>query len=262
MDHVTAIRTAADRFAAVLSTTAPDAAVPTCPDWTAADLAWHLTDVHLFWAGILGDNARTPDDVEAVDNAKPARPDTLAGILDLRADATDALTTQLAALDDAEPRWTWWDADQTVGFTRRMQVCEATMHRVDAELTSGGQAGPIDADVATLCVEHCLDVMWGWIPAWGTSEPLAVAAFEATDTGQGWLVEIGHWTGTGPESGDAFDWPYARRAGDVAGDPTATVRGSLTDLALWSWVRGGDVEVSGSADAVAAIEKLHAHGIQ
>lgn len=53
-------------------------------------------------------------------------------------------------------------ADQTVGFTRRMQTYEATMHRVDAELTAGLPVGPIAPDVAASAVDHAIDVMWGW----------------------------------------------------------------------------------------------------
>jgi len=261
MDHVNAIRTAADRFSAVLAGADPTATVPTCPDWDAAELAWHLTEVHLFWAGILADNARTPDDVEAVDNAKPPRPDTVAGILELRAAATEALTAQLDALDDAEVRWTWWNADQSVGFTRRMQVCEATMHRIDAELTAGLQPSPIPADVATLCIDHCLDVMWAWIPDWATVEPLAVVRLEAADTGQHWWAEFGHWTGTGPESSQTVDFAYARRTAPGP-ESVATVRAPLADLAQWAWVRGGTVEVTGTAAGKAAVERLHAQGIQ
>jgi hypothetical protein len=57
-----------------------------------------------------------------------------ADIIALREQATTALLEQLDRLDDAEPRWSWWPPEQTVGFTRRMQIHEATMHRVDAEL--------------------------------------------------------------------------------------------------------------------------------
>ena len=85
-------------------------------------------------------------------------------LLALREQATTALLDQLGRLDDAEPRWTWWPADQTVGFTRRMQTYEATMHRVDAELTAGLSIGTIAPDVAAGAVDHAVDVMWGWLP--------------------------------------------------------------------------------------------------
>ncbi|GAB91651.1 hypothetical protein GORHZ_141_00260 [Gordonia rhizosphera NBRC 16068] len=77
----------------------------------------------------------------------PSRPESIGDMLALRARATDDLGGQLAQHDDADPCWSWWPSDQTVGFTRRMQTYEATMHRVDAEVTaslpvSPGQAPP------------------------------------------------------------------------------------------------------------------------
>src|ERR1700754_1650154 len=146
MDSTAIIRTEAQRFADVLAATPSDARCPTCPDWTASDLLWHLTEVHLFWAGVLDRNVQTEADLAAVEQAKPDRPGATPDLLALRESATNALVAQLGRLDDAEPRWSWWPPDQTVGFTRRMQIHEATMHRVDAELTADVPVGPIAPD--------------------------------------------------------------------------------------------------------------------
>lgn len=261
IDRIAVIDHEARRFADVLAAASPEARCPTCPDWNAADLLWHLTEVHAFWAGILSGNARTEADMEAVENAKPARPDSIAEMLPLRARATAALLEQLATLDDGEPRWTWWESDQTVGFTRRMQTYEVTMHRVDAELTAGVPVSPIAPDVAAGAVDHCVDVMWGWMPEWASYEPLAVAEFVASDTGQRWRVEIGHWTGTGPESGKQFDVPRAVRSATDS-PPTVTVTAAVEDLALWAWTRGGAASITGQPEGVAAVEALIANGIQ
>lgn len=261
IDRLTVIRDEAQRFADVLASTAPDAHCPTCPDWNAADLLWHLTEVHSFWAAILGRNARTDEDMEAVENAKPPRPEAISDMLPVRAGATAALLEQLAALDDAEPRWSWWEPDQTVGFTRRMQTYEATMHRIDAELTAGVAVSPITAAVAAGAVDHCVDVMWGWMADWATYQPRAVVEFVASDTGQRWLVEVGHWFGTGPQSGKEFDEPRAVRAPDDA-VAVATVVGPVQDLALWAWSRGGTVDITGADEGVEAVRALIANGIQ
>ncbi|MGV9801167.1 maleylpyruvate isomerase family mycothiol-dependent enzyme [Mycobacterium sp. NPDC003449] len=250
MDRIAIIRTDAQRFADVLAETAPDARCPSCPDWTAADLLWHLTEVHFFWAGVLSQNARAGADLEAVEQSKPARPDTVADLLVLRERATDALLAQLDRLDDDEPRWSWWDPDQSVGFTRRMQTYEALMHRVDAELTAGLPIGVIGTEVAAGAVDHAVDVMWGWRPAGSTFEPAAVVEFVGTDTGQRWAVEVGR----------AGDWPGAARArGTVAA--SATARGPLADLALWAWTRGGAVDVSGDPASVAALDAVVGQGM-
>ena len=260
MDRITIIRTEAQRFADVLGAVTPDARCPTCPDWTASDLLWHLTEVHHFWAGVLSRDARTDVDIEAIEQAKPEHPIAMSDLLALREQATAALLAQLDRLDDAEPRWSWWQPDQTVGFTRRMQTYEATMHRVDAEQTAGLPIGPIAPAVAAGAVDHAVDVMWGWLPNWATYETRAVVEFVARDFEQQWLVEVGHWTGTAPESGTQFDQPRAVRA--TTGEPTATIRAPVIDLALWAWTRGGSVETSGQAASLAALDALITNGMQ
>jgi uncharacterized protein (TIGR03083 family) len=250
MDRIAIIRTEAQRLADVLTTTAPDVPCPTCPEWSASDLLWHLTEVHYFWAGVLSRNAHTEADIGAVEQSKPARPTGMADLLALRETATAALLEQLDRLDDAEPRWSWWPSDQTVGFTRRMQTYEATMHRVDAELAAGLPVGPIGADVAAGAVDHAVDVMWGWPPDAAGYEARAVVEFVASDAGQRWLVEVGTASGN----------PRAVRA--TAGKPTATVTAPVVDLALWAWTRGGSVDIAGDATSVEALDAVVTNGMQ
>jgi uncharacterized protein (TIGR03083 family) len=250
MDAITIIRTEAQRFADVLAATAPDARCPTCPEWSASDLLWHLVVVHQFWASVLAWDVRTDVDVAVIEQAAPSRPDNTADLLALREQATTALLEQLDRLDDSEPRWSWWPPDQTVGFTRRMQIHEATMHRVDAELTAAVPVTPIGPDVAAGAVDHAVDVMWGWLPAGATYQAGAVVEFVAADVDRQWLVEVGRSTGG----------PRAVRAS--AGEPSATVRAPVGDLALWAWTRGGVVEVSGDAESVAALIAVVTNGIQ
>ena len=65
MDFASVIAVESRRFAATLRGVAPTAPVPTCPEWSAADLAWHLTEVHGFWARVLTSGALTDEDAEA-----------------------------------------------------------------------------------------------------------------------------------------------------------------------------------------------------
>jgi uncharacterized protein (TIGR03083 family) len=250
MDRIAVVRAESQRFADLLATADPDARCPTCPDWSASDLLWHLTEVHYFWAGVLERNARTESDIAAVEQAKPDRPSAMPDLLALREQATAALCNQLESLDDAEPRWSWWPQDQTVGFTRRMQTYEATMHRVDAELTAGLPIGPIAPDVAAGAVDHAVDVMWGWLPDGATHEPRAVVEFVASDLDRHWLVEVG-LTSVGS--------PRALRA--TNGKPTASVTAPVIDLALWAWTRGGTVEISGEAASVDALDAVVTNGM-
>jgi uncharacterized protein (TIGR03083 family) len=231
MDRIAIIRTEAQRLADVLAETDPDASCPTCPDWTAADLLWHLTEVHFFWAGVLEHNVRTESDLAAVEQSKPDRPSAMPELLALREQATTALLDQLGLLDDAEPRWSWWPSEQTVGFTRRMQTHEATFHRVDAELAAGLPIGSIAPDVAADAVDHAVDVMWGWLPDGATYEPHAVVEFVATDVDRRWLVEVGQTSVGSPRSRRRSSTLRCGR-GRVAA--RWTFRGSLRPLRRWT----------------------------
>jgi uncharacterized protein (TIGR03083 family) len=260
MDRLAVIDAESRRFAEVLSAADPGSRCPTCPDWNASDLLWHLTEVHLFWAAILEGLIQSDAELAAVEQGKPDRPNALADLLVLREQATAALLRQLANHADAEPCWSWWPADQTVGFTRRMQTYEATMHRVDAELTAGLPVSPIAVDVAAGAVDHAVDVMWGWMPDDAAYQARSVVEFVASDTDQRWLVEVGSWSRTAEESGTPGTAPRAVRA--TVGEPTATVRAPVADLALWAWTRGDAVQISGQPPARAALEALFEQGIQ
>lgn len=261
MDRLAIIIREADRLAQVLSDTSATARVPTCPDWNAEDLLWHLTEVHLIWSGILHHHALSDDQAEEVEESLPARPDTLTDLLKLREEATATLVEELSTHDDDQPRWTWFPPEQTVGFTRRMQTYEATMHRIDAELTAGLTAEPLTAEVATGAVEHCVDVMWwGGMPAWAHYTPAAVIQLHATDTGDHWLVEAGRWGGIGPQSGQSFDEPRAVRA--TSGSAAAVFSGQSHQLALWAWGRGGELAITGDPEAITAMRDVVGQGIQ
>jgi uncharacterized protein (TIGR03083 family) len=255
VDRIAIIRTEAQRLADVLAETAPDTTCPTCPDWSASDLLWHLTEVHFFWAGVLAKNVRADADIAVVERSKPARPEAAADLLTLREQATSALLDQLERLDDAEPRWSWWPPDHTVGFTRRMQTYEATMHRVDAELTAGLPIGEMRRDVAAGAIDHAVDVMWGWMPDGAQYTARAMVELVASDTDQRWLVEVGQWTGAGFES----EMARGVRADD--GAATARVSAPVVDLALWAWTRGGLVQASGLPASLVALDALVANGM-
>ncbi len=102
--------------------------------------------------------------------------------------------------------------------------------------------------------------MWSWMPDWAAHETLAVVEFAATDTGDTWLVEVGRWWGTGPESGTEFDQPVAHRVDE--GTPRAQASATAEQLALWAWNRGGTAAITGEPDAIAALAALISHGIQ
>ncbi len=257
MDRLGVIKAESDRFAAVLAACAADARVPACPDWDARDLLWHLTGVHHFWTGVLGTGANTEEALQAL--VLRGRPESLEELLAAREHATTALLEELAGRDDSETAWSWFEADQSVGFTRRMQTYEAALHRVDAEQAAGVEVSTLDPELAAGAVDHAVDVMWwGWEPPGATYEEQSVVELVATDTDQRWLMQLGHLTGE--SEGRAYDIPRAGRAD--SGTPAATVSAPAHDLALWIWTRGDDVRIEGDEAARQQLAGLIAHGIQ
>jgi len=276
IDALDTIRTESERSADALATTDPEQKVPTCPDWTASDLLWHLVEVQEFWTAILAGGATTEEEVRAIEEAKAPRPEGTDALLARRDSATAALLAQLEQHADEEPAWFWYSAEQTVRVTRRMQTHEATIHRVDAELAAGRPVTPIDAERAAASLQHVLEVMWPagfeWIPDWAEVELFAIAEIRPEDGARS-LLGISRWSGTRPRDGEAFDGVVARRLSDPAqaeGLPRATVAGTAPALALWAWGRQqaldhladgvGKVEIQGDRAAITTLEALIAEG--
>lgn len=255
MDFLSVIDAESARFLDAVRRADPAAQVPTCAEWTAADLFWHLTEVHAFWAGILRTGAVTDEETEAVEAAAPARPEDADELTRLFAEQTAQLLVELARRQDEEPAWFWLATAKTVGSTRRMQAHEATMHRIDAELVAGLPSAPIAPELAADGIAHAVEVMWAW---WGTLPgfefvPVADAVeLVATDLDHRIRVQAGRWRGVGA-SGKSYDEP-----GVVLTDraTAAELRGPAEELYRWLWGRG-DEPLTSSGDP-AALNALRA----
>lgn len=246
MDYLSHITEESAAFAGALAGVDPDAQVPSCPGWDASDLAWHLTEVQLFWGSIVGDRLSAPDRAEA---AKPGRPETLAATTELFSAATERLVAALEAAGPDEPVWTWYEGDQTVGFVLRRQAHEALIHRVDAQLTAGGEP-TLHPDLAADGIDELLTVYLTGFPEWATfTADGETVRLRATDVDRRWGMCFGRMTGTSPNSGKRYDLD-AVTVGEDAADPDLVLEGPAADLDLWLWGRGpGDeVRVAGSRE--------------
>jgi uncharacterized protein (TIGR03083 family) len=233
IDRERCIRMESDRIGETLGATDLRAMVPTCPDWNALDLLKHVTQVHGFWAAVIGDRL-TGSAIEEFERNRPELPDDPVQLQALRLQATVDLLTTLNGRDPSEPAWSWFPPEQTVGFTWRMQTHEATMHRVDAELAAGLPISPIDSEVAADGVSHVLDVMWAWTPVDAVRTVTGTVELQATDTGDRWLANTIRW------SGDAWGYVFADQPGCVrveVGEPDATISGTAESLDLLVWSR-------------------------
>lgn len=234
------IRTESARFAEVLEACPPDARVPSCPDWDAADLAWHLTGVQHFWEHVITHRPAPPESY-----TEPERPATYAEVLAAFRAAHAAFVAALEAAEPEEPAWSWSTPDdQRVGFTYRRQAHEALIHRLDAELATG-QVTELPAALATDGVDEALAVMYGGLPPWGCFDPRSeYAEFRATDTATSIWVQVGTFSGTSPE-GKVYDGEPDQHVVTDPGVPAdLVVAGTAADLDAWLWHRG-------SADRVA-----------
>ncbi len=234
LDH---IRTESARFRAVLADCDPSARVPTCPEWDAADLLWHLAKVQLFWAKIIRHRPASPADPEVGEEDAAQRPESYAELLDAFDDYSHALATELERAGPEAEAW-HWSGDNRAGTSYRRQAHEAAIHRIDAELTAGVAVTPLNAALADDGVAEVLGVMYGGAPEWGSfagsGETIAV---HMTDTGTDLLVELGKFSGTDPEDGKSYEDEDDIALVDDGAEPVATVSGTAADLDTWLWKR-------------------------
>ena len=248
--YLSHVRSESARFREVLAGCDPAARVPSCPDWTAADLLWHLATVQRWWAEVVTARPARPEEID------PPRPESYDALLAAYDEWSGRLAEVLESADPADEAWNWSD-DHTVGFILRRQAHEALIHRVDAELAAG-VGSDLDPVLAADGVHEVLDVMYGGCPPWGTWTPgEGTVRVDATDTGDQHWVRFGVFAGTDPDSGTSYadeeDFHVVDPPDDEAVEPDAVVDGPAAALDLWLWSRGYDANLSvvGDRDVLA-----------
>jgi uncharacterized protein (TIGR03083 family) len=261
LDYLTHLARDSARFVEVLRQAPAGARVPTCADWDADNLLWHLTTVQWFWGMIVGRALTASADVEALEhNARPGDREEL--IASFRR-ASDDLVRHLRAAPPDMPAWTWSD-EQSVGFIRRRQAHEALIHRLDAELTVSDRT-PMDAGLSADGVDEILRVMYGSTRSRGhfTPDATGTVRVRGTDMARSWLLTLGQLTGTDDDDA-AHDGPGLVVAESDTGEPAAaTVSGAAADLDCWLWHRpsAGQLERSGDPLVLERLEQFIARGI-
>jgi uncharacterized protein (TIGR03083 family) len=220
-----------------------DAPVPTCPEWTVADLVQHVAEVYL----------HKTECMRRGEFPQPWPPDRGQEPPLERLDRAGAgLAAEFAARDPGSATVTWYEPDQTVGFWIRRMAQETVIHRVDAELARG-PAGPIPADLALDGISEVLEcfLRYGsqrWPEEFAGLPDHATPPVLVTAGGDAWLVRA------------AKDGVTVRPtpAESPAGDAAARVGGDPESVLLWLWRRVGDerVTVSGDRDLVAGLRRL------
>lgn len=247
-DYLAHIRRDSARFREVLAGCDPEARVPSCPDWSAADLLWHLTTVQHWWCAMVTNRPRSADEMGYVE---PERPTTYDALLAAYDDAHATFLAALEATDPAESAYSWSakPSDHIVGFTYRRQAHEALIHRLDAELTADCVT-PLDADLAADGVDEALDVMYGHLPAWGTFDPQPrYVEFRISDAGTSVWTQIGVFSGTAPDDGQVFiDEKDMHVVPDPGVPADVVVTGDAAAMDAWLWRRRDDSGITVTGD--------------
>ena len=215
------------------------APVPTCPDWTLADLVEHTGSVH-----------RWQTEACRVDTGEFPAPSTLeaapadrAALADWFEAGVDLAVATMSAVEPGQPRWTWakpGGGDTSDWYFRRISQ-ETLVHRIDAELAAGAEVTDVDPDMAADGIAEMYEV---FVPL-ADGQPFGgdgrSVHLHATDAESEWLLTL---------HADRIDVARGHQKGDAA------IRGAALDLLLMSWGRDplGQVERLGDPDVVATFE--------
>lgn len=233
-DHVQAVERESAALVAALRAAGPDAPVPSCPEWTAADLAQHLGEFAGWWTHIVQDGAGQEHDEIPPCPQPGERPDWV----------EQGLTRLHELLTDAGPDlevWTWAD-DRSTAFVARRAAHELAVHRYDAQLAAG-TAEPIDGALAVDGIEEIF-MMIPYRPALEANiDPPVTMHLHATDREGEWLVAL---------VGNNVDVSREHAKGDLA------LRASASDLELSLYGRPttGEVERFGDESVLDAWQRI------
>ncbi len=246
MDLLDALARESESFSRAAWAMDLDAAVPTCPGWTGADLVWHLTEAQHFWASIVDGRLADPEGV-----VERPRPDPAELVAAFDRDSA-RLVSALGNVDFQEPLWSWSSLGGTAAWVLRRQTHEALIHRIDAESVVGS-IGPVDAELAIDGVDEVLRVMLDAndLPDWAGFEPIDRFANVRAAAGS-WGLELGLLVGTSPDSGKTYQSPAIRLLDGVVGDPDVSIEGPPDALDLWLWGRGAIDRIALNGDPALA----------
>ncbi|WP_280271759.1 maleylpyruvate isomerase family mycothiol-dependent enzyme [Nocardia wallacei] len=192
----------------------PATPVPTCPDWTLANLVAHVGRATRWAAATIAARTTAPIDIREVPGIRrPHDPDEAARWL--RGGAR-AMLDNLATTGDDTPVWTTTGTVRPAAWWVRRLLHEATVHRADATLALGREFVLAPA-LAADGLSEFLGVV-AWVPHLGTALDEGTSLrLQAHDTDDTWTIH---------RSGDRITFT------DSGAPATLTLRGTATDLFL------------------------------
>ena len=227
-----------------------DSQVPTCPEWTVADLLQHLGAVYLHKSTTMQAGHRPQDWPPAgLNDEEPV------ALLDR---AYAELVREFGQRGPEEVSETFYEPDQSVGFWVRRMAQETVIHRIDAELAVGAPVAAIPDDLAVDGIDELLKVFVAYdVEKWGDDYADVLGgspgrSFAINTDGVSWLAATapGRFSVGG---GPGMTVPDTARA-DV------TIGGAPAALLRWVWNRESADETSavtieGDPDALAEFRR-------
>ncbi len=221
MDYLAHVRADGDALLAA-ARQAPDAPVPSCPDWTVTDLLAHTGGIHRWVTEIV--RTRATDRL-----AFPTAPDEVLGWFE---EGMNELVDALSSVEPDTQVWNWRDrAPADASFWFRRMAHETGVHRWDGQRAVGAPS-PIDAALAADGVDEYLGFVEGWLARSPKPELTGTIVLAPTDRSERWnALSRGNATATvsGPMS-DVFLWLVNRDSGGVAIEGDAEVAGRWSTI--------------------------------
>lgn len=190
------------------------APVPSCPDWSMADLVFHVGRVHSFWGQIVSGRLTAASDASHIE--RPADD----ALLDWFRETCESVADLLDHADPRDEVWSW-SAQKDVAFVQRRTAHEAAVHAWDAVGAVGAREA-IDADLAVDGIDEYIDLFMPVRVRQPVDPGPYSVSLRASDRPTRWWLEVRH--------GELS----TSRGGLVA---DAIVSGTASDLLLLLWGR-------------------------
>ena len=212
--------------------------VPSCPDWTVADLVGHQGTVHRWAAG----NLRGGWDTDQDGLLAAARPPAVQELPEWYGSGVEDLLVALTdAPEDLRARRFLSNAADARSFWARRQTHETTMHRVDARAARLGRLPTAAESKIPLHVaaDGIDELIMGFLPRARTrlhsAHPFTIV-IAPTDCLNTWSVLL------------SSNQPECRRRADPCAEVVLAGPASAVYLGLWN--RGDEIAQTGPVDAL------------
>ena len=230
-EHISALAAEGRMLAEAAEAAGPDAKVPTCPDWTVADLLRHTAGVHRWAAAIVSQALKEPGNDEEYFTTKG---DPVSEYVDAHA----ALVAALSQAPDHLDCFAFLPAPSAKAFWARRQCHEASIHRADADAAAGTATSYSSAHASDGIDELLIAFLPRPSSRLKATEPWSICVV-TTDTDAAWTVRV------------SDEMPHCERTRTQS---DVLVEGTASDLYRFLWNRRDEVGLDISGDESKLVE--------